>query len=278
MFTKEKEVIRIAILDLYNGEANEGIRCIHELIQQFSEESELEIITDTFAVRLSEDIPDLSYDIYISSGGPGSPLETKGMGWDTKYFELIDSIEAWNILPQTVKKHVFFICHSFQMICRHYGFAEISRREPSSYGIFPVNLTPKGRAETIFETLPDAFYIADFRMFQVIRPDRIQMEKRGYEVLAEENQTAPGSVDRALMAIRFSDYFIGTQFHPEADPEGMLVHFYGAKKEPIINNVGEAAYQEMVLHLKDPDKIARTRSTILPNFLRLATSQLVLIN
>jgi len=278
MFTKEKEVIRIAILDLYNGEANEGIRCIHELIQQFSDESELEIITDTYAVRLSEDIPDLSYDIYISSGGPGSPLETKGMAWDTKYFELIDSIEAWNKLPHAIKKHVFFICHSFQMICRHYGFAEISRREPSSYGIFPVNLTTKGRAESIFETLPDAFYIADFRMFQVIRPDLIQMEKRGYEILAEENQTAPGSVDRALMAIRFSEYFIGTQFHPEADPDGMLVHFYGAKKEPIINNVGEAAYQEMVMHLKDPDKIARTRSTILPNFLRLATSQLVLIN
>lgn len=278
MYTKEKEVIRIAILDLYNGEANEGIRCIHELIHQFSEESDLEIITDTYAVRLSEDIPDLSYDIYISSGGPGSPLETKGMGWDTKYFELIDSIEAWNKLPQTVKKHVFFICHSFQMICRHYGFAEISRREPSSYGIFPVNLTAQGRSESIFETLPDAFYIADFRMFQVIRPDLIQMDKRGYEILAEENQTAPGSVDRALMAIRFSEYFIGTQFHPEADPEGMLVHFYGAKKEPIINNVGEAAYHEMVVHLKDPDKIARTRSTVLPNFLRLATSQLVPIN
>ena len=109
MFTKEKEVIRIAILDLYNGEANEGIRCIHELIQQFSDESELEIITDTYAVRLSEDIPDLSYDIYISSGGPGSPLETKGMAWDTKYFELIDSIEAWNKLPHAIKKHVFFI-------------------------------------------------------------------------------------------------------------------------------------------------------------------------
>lgn len=278
MYSKEKEVIRIAILDLYNGEANEGIRCIHELIQQFSEETEFEIITDTYAVRLSEDIPDLSYDIYISSGGPGSPLETKGMSWDSKYFELIDSIEAWNKLSQTVKKHVFFICHSFQMICRHYGFAEISQRQPSSYGIFPIHLTEEGRAEAIFETLPDPFYIADFRMFQVIRPDILQMQKKGYSILAEENQTAPGTPDRALMAIRFSDYFFGTQFHPEADPEGMLVHFYGAKKDPIIQNVGEPAYHEMIDHLKDPDKIAKTRSTILPNFLRLAASQLVLIN
>lgn len=277
MYTKEKEVIRIAILDLYNGEPNEGIRCIHELIQQFSEETDADLITDTYAVRLSEDIPDLSYDIYISSGGPGSPLDTKGMAWDTKYFELIDSIEASNKLPHTAKKHVFFICHSFQMICRHYGFAEISLRQPSSYGIFPVHLTVQGRAESIFETLPDPIYTADFRTYQVIRPDTRQMAVRGYEILAEESQPAPGSKDRALMAIRFSDYFFGTQFHPEADPAGMLVHFYGAKKEPIINNVGEQAYQEMLLHLQDPDKIAKTRSTVLPNFLRLAASQLVLI-
>jgi len=278
MYTKEKEVIRIAILDLYNGEANEGIRCLHELINQFSDESEMEIVAETYAVRLKQDLPDLSYDIYISSGGPGSPLETKGMSWDTKYFELIDSIEAWNKLPHTVKKHVFFICHSFQMICRHYGFAEISKREPSSYGIFPVHLNAKGRAEAIFETLPDPFYTADFRMFQVIRPDLDLMKNKGYDILAQESQPAPGCVDKALMAIRFSDYFFGTQFHPEADPEGMLVHFHGAKKEPIIHNVGEQAYHEMILHLKDPDKIAKTRSTILPNFLRLAASQLVFVS
>ncbi len=277
MYIKERALIRIAIIDLYNGEANEGIRCIHELIQNFSLEINQEIITDTYALRLEEDVPDLSYDIYISSGGPGSPLDTKGMAWDTKYFELIDSIEAWNRLPHSRKKYVFFICHSFQMICRHYGLAEINERQPSSYGIFPVKLTTAGRAEAIFETLPHPFYIADFRMFQVIRPDMNKIISHGYEILAEENQPAPGTEDRALMAIRFSDYFIGTQFHPEADPDGMLVHFNGAKKAPIIHNVGESAYHEMVVHLKDPDKIARTRSTILPNFLRMAATQLELV-
>jgi imidazoleglycerol phosphate synthase glutamine amidotransferase subunit HisH len=24
--------------------------------------------------------------------------------------------------------------------------------------------------------------------------------------------------ERAIMAVRFTDYFVGTQFHPEADP------------------------------------------------------------
>ncbi|MBP6794407.1 MAG: GMP synthase [Saprospiraceae bacterium] len=274
MLLSSRDVIRIAILDLYNGEANEGIRCLHEIIHQFSLESDLELVTETFPIRYEEDVPDLSFDIYISSGGPGSPLETKGMSWDTKYFELIDSIEAWNRLPHTNKKHVFFICHSFQMICRHYDFAEISRREPSSYGILPVALTAASRNETILETLPGTIYSADFRMYQVIRPDLEKMKNRGYQLLAEEFNPAPDTTDRALMAIRFSEYFIGTQFHPEADPDGMLVHFNGDKKQPIIDNLGIDEYNNMVGHISDPDKLARTRSTIIPNFLRLATSQL----
>ncbi|MEP7267971.1 MAG: GMP synthase [Saprospiraceae bacterium] len=276
MLLTDREVIRIAILDLYNGEPNEGIRCIHELIHQYSLESDLEIVTETFPIRYEEDVPDLSFDIYISSGGPGSPLETKGMAWDTKYFELIDSIEAWNKLAYTSKKYVFFICHSFQMICRHYQFAEISKREPSSYGVLPVRITAEGKQEAVFETLPDTLYSADFRMYQVIRPDRELMQKRGYTLLAEEYTPAPATRDKALMAIRFSEYFIGTQFHPEADPEGMLVHFNGDKKQPIIDNVGLSEYNNMVSHISDPDKLARTRNTVIPNFLKLATTQLEL--
>jgi homoserine O-succinyltransferase/O-acetyltransferase len=95
-------------------------------------------------------------------------------------------------------------------------------------------------------------------------------------LLAVENTPAPNTQDRALMAIRFSEYFFGTQFHPEADPEGMLVHFNGAKKQPIIDNVGLEEYENMVSHISDPDKLARTRSTIIPTFLRLAASQLEL--
>lgn len=274
MFINERDVLRIAILDLYNGEANEGIRCIHELIHQFSLETELEIITETFPIRYSEDVPDLTFDIYISSGGPGSPLETKGMPWDTKYFEFIDSIEAWNNQAGVAKKYVFFICHSFQMICRHYDIAEISLREPSSYGILPVRLKQEARTEPILETLPDTIYCADFRKYQVIRPDLTKINQKGFTILADEYTPAEGTTDRALMAIRFSDYFFGTQFHPEADPAGMLVHFNGDKKQPIIDNLGIVEYTNMVGHISDPDKLARTRSTIIPNFLRLASSQL----
>ena len=274
MSSKDQDVLRIAIIDLYNGEPNEGIRCLHDIIRDFSLEIDQEIVTETFAIRSELDVPDLSFDIYLSSGGPGSPLDTKGMDWDTKYFELIDSIEAWNKLEHTQKKYVFFICHSFQMICRHYDFAEISLRHPSSYGIFPVHLLKGGYEEPVFDTLPEPFYIADFRLYQVIRPDMNLVNIRGYSILSQEFEPAHDTQDRAITAVRFSEYFIGTQFHPEADPSGMLVHFKGAKKQPIIDNVGLKAYEDMLIHLEDPDKIARTRNAVLPNFLRMAASQL----
>jgi GMP synthase-like glutamine amidotransferase len=133
-----------------------------------------------------------------------------------------------------------------------------------------------GYEEPVFDTLPEPFYIADFRLYQVIRPDLNLVNSRGYSILSQEFEPAQDTQDRAITAVRFSEYFIGTQFHPEADPEGMLVHFKGAKKQPIIDNVGEKAYIDMLVHLEDPDKIARTRNAVLPNFLRMAASQLAL--
>jgi hypothetical protein len=56
-------------------------------------------------------------------------LET---GWDTKYYELIDALTKWNLENQ-LKKHVLFICHSFQMACKHFGLAEITKRNDTSW-------------------------------------------------------------------------------------------------------------------------------------------------
>lgn len=78
------------------------------------------------------------------------------------------------------------------------------------------------------------------------------------------------------MAIRFNDYFIGTQFHPEADAVGMTVHLNTPdRKETVIKNHGEDKWQSMIEHLNDPDKILWTYSHIIPNFLNVAIEELV---
>ena len=76
------------------------------------------------------------------------------------------------------------------------------------------------------------------------------------------------------MGIRFNDYFIGTQFHPEADAEGMTMYLQREdKKKTVIENHGEEKWRSMIEQLNDPDKIMCTYNHVLPNFLNEATKQ-----
>ena len=73
------------------------------------------------------------------------------------------------------------------------------------------------------------------------------------------------------MGIRFNDYFIGTQFHPEADAIGMSMYLQtDEKKKTVVENHGLQKWESMIEHLNDPDKILFTYSHILPNFLTIA--------
>jgi hypothetical protein len=99
----------------------------------------------------------------------------------------------------------------------------------------------------------------------------------GASILAIEKNRPHVPYERAIMAVRFNEYFIGTQFHPEADAVGMRMYLLrDDKKENVIKNHGEPKWQSMIEQLQDPEKILYTYSHILPNFLNLAIGEMVL--
>lgn len=269
-------MVRIAILDLYEGQRNEGMRCIREIINQWSKHHGLDVEWDEFDVRLANEVPDLSYDIYISSGGPGSPLESVGSAWEAAYFSWLTQVENWNNNPQHVpKKFVFFICHSFELACRHYAIAEITKRKSTSFGVFPVHVLPVGQADPVFTGLKDPFYVVDSRDWQIVRPHFEKIKMMGAEILCIEKYRPHVPYAQAVMALRFNEYMIGTQFHPEADAVGMSMYLQtDEKKKTVIENFGEAKWLGMLEGLSDPDKIMRTYMHILPNFLNGAADHL----
>jgi homoserine O-succinyltransferase/O-acetyltransferase len=269
--------IKIAILDMYNGHPNEGMRCIKMLAGQFLAQEGIEGQYDVFDVRQHCQLPDMSYDIFISSGGPGNPLPA-GEAWEKPFFMLLDQIWQYNRQPHhPQKKHLFLICHSFQMACIHWKLGLVCKRRGTSFGIFPMIRTHAGLQETLFEQLPDPFYAVDSRDFQVIQPSHHQLERIGAKILCiEKERPHVAHLERAVMAIRFSREIFGTQFHPEADDEGMLRYFQKEeKREAIIKNHGEEKYLDMVAHLQDPDKIALTEAVMIPTFLNHAAEQLL---
>ncbi len=273
-----KQGLRIAILDLYEGVANQGMRCLREIIKQFEEANNINVTLDEFDVRLKNAVPDLSYDVYLSSGGPGSPLESKGLEWEEYYFKWLGEVEQWNADPsQQQKKYVFFICHSFQLVCRHWELANVCARNSTSFGVFPIHLLEDGFEEPVFKGMNDPFYAVDSRDFQVIEP-RMNVLYKGAKILCIEKERTHVPYERAIMGIRFSEFFIGTQFHPEADPIGMSKHLQTEdRKKTVIENYGHEKWESMISHLNDPDKIMWTHAHILPNFLNIALASLVLV-
>ncbi len=276
MSMTEKRSIRIAILDMYEGVANQGMRCLREILNQFGETNHLNLDWDEFEVRLKREVPDLSYDIYISSGGPGSPLDSEGSEWEKIYFSWLKKLESWNENPAHVqKKQVFFICHSFQLVCRHYNIARISKRKSTAFGIFPMHLLADGKNEIIFNGLKDPFYSVDSRDFQVTEPNHNKLKQMGASILAIEKERPHVPLERAVMAIRFNENMIGTQFHPEADAVGMSLHLQtDEKKKTVIENHGLEKWQSMIDHLNDPEKIMWTYAHVIPNFLFYAVEAL----
>jgi homoserine O-succinyltransferase/O-acetyltransferase len=261
--------VKIAILDLYEGHPNQGMRCIREIINQYGESNNLDISWDEFDVRLKNEVPDLSYDLYISSGGPGSPLDTIDTEWEKHYFHWLQQVEKWNDDPaNSNKKHVFFICHSFQLACRHYKIGHVTKRKSTAFGIFPMHMLHEGKDEQIFEGLNDPFFGVDSRDYQVIQPHHNRLKELGARILCIEKERPHIPLERAIMAIRFNPYMIGTQFHPEADAIGMSMYLQTEeKKKTVIESHGYDKWEQMIEHLNDPDKILWTYSHILPNFL-----------
>ncbi|MBP9215059.1 MAG: GMP synthase [Chitinophagaceae bacterium] len=263
--------VKIAILDLYEGHVNQGMRCIREIINTWAEQNQLDVALEEFDVRLNLEVPDTSFDVYISTGGPGSPIDSKGSDWEEKYFSWLSSIEQWNKQPFNKPKYAFFICHSFQLVCRHYELGNVCKRKSTSFGVFPMHQLEEGLEEVVFEGLKEPFYGVDSRDYQVIEPNHPNLRAMGATILAIEKNRPHVPYERALMSIRFNEYFIGTQFHPEADATGMTMYLQrDDKKETVIANHGEEKWKSMLEHLSDPDKILWTYSCILPNFLNQA--------
>ncbi len=275
MNSDDKRFIKIAILDMYGGYENQGMRCLREIIIEFGKNNDLEVAFTEFDVRIKHEVPDVTYDIFISTGGPGSPLESEGSEWEGAYFNWLDTIEKWNNNPANLqKKHVFFICHSFQLVCRHWKLANVCKRNSTAFGVFPIHILEDGKYEPVFNGLNDPFYAVDSRDWQVIEP-QMDVLYRGAKILCIEKKRPHIPLERAIMAMRFNEYFFGTQFHPEADAIGMSMYLQTEeKKKTVIENHGYKKWESMLENLNDPDKISSTYSHILPNFLNIAVNSL----
>lgn len=272
----DDRMVRFAILDLNDGHPNQGMRSINAIVHRWADEMDIPISYDIFDVRQKNEIPDMSYDVYISSGGPGNPLNTRFEDWDINWNKWLEDITRWNNNPKKEKKKfAFLICHSFQMASRHFNAGLVCKRKSTSFGVFPIHILPDAIFDPVFKNLKNPFYAVDSRDFQLIQPNHDILHDMGAYITTIEKERPHVPYERAVMGIRFSPYVFGTQFHPEADSMGMIKHFQSEeKRNVVIANHGEEKLNSMLDHLDDPDKIMWTNINLIPNFLNEAFNHL----
>src|SRR5205807_2487829 len=134
--------------------------------------------------------------------------------------------------------------------------AHVTHRKSTAFGVFPVHLQDEGKDEPVFAGLQDPFFAVDSRSYQVIQPDPRRLAEMGARVLAIEKERPHIPLERAIMAVRFNEYRIGTQFHPEADAVGMSMYLQREdRKATVVAEYGEEKWRSMIEQLEDPDKI-----------------------
>lgn len=269
---------RIAVLDLNRGIANEGMRSIRTLLSTADAAEGRPVKVDVFDVRLDGAVPGLDYDAYISSGGPGSPFSGEGSDWEKAYFEWMQSL--WTRRRESPEEtgSALFICHSFQLMCRAFDLARITRRRKAAFGIYDVTLTGEGMRDPLFRGLHSEIHAADFRKWQAVRPNRKRIRELSGKILAIEKERPHIDLERATMAIRLGvdandgrPGFVGVQFHPEADPVGMRRHFNRPdKRGAVVEEYGEARFERLLEALDDPDFLIRTYRAVIPRFIERA--------
>ncbi|SEM82227.1 GMP synthase-Glutamine amidotransferase [Chryseobacterium taichungense] len=268
--------IRIALLDMNNNQVNQGFKNIKEISEALQQRCvEESVIIKTFDVRFKNEIPEIEdFDIFISSGGPGNP-HREGLEWEDKFSGFLTAIFEHN-KHNPEKKYLFLICHSFQLASIHWKLGTINKRKSYSFGVMPVHKTEEGEQEFLFKNLPDPFYAVDSRAYQFIEPDHERFEELGMKIMAIEKFRPHIDLERAVMAVRFSEEIFGTQFHPEANPEGMMENLKDEKnKLAMIENFGMEKYLETIDRIDDEDKIILTQSQILPRFLDFAKQNIL---
>lgn len=269
------KTIKIALLDMNNNKMNQGMRNITEISEHYKDISEENIDIEIFDVRFKNEIPDINnFDIFISSGGPGTPHK-QGHAWEKLFGKFLNDLYDHNKNKED-KKYAFLICHSFQIASIHWKLGNICKRKSYSFGVMPIHKTTEGEQDYVLQNLPEPFYAVDSRAYQFVEPNLEQFEKLGMEIMALEKMRPHIHLERAVMAVKFSNEIYGTQFHPEADPEGMMKNLDIKKnRDAMISSYGKEKFLETIDRLNDEDKIVLTQNQILPRFLKHSTEAIM---
>jgi len=263
--------LRIGLIDMNNGVANQAIRSFRSIITAFGERVRarnpgLSVTTSHVQPRNLGEAPPADCDLYLSTGGPDAPVDGFKEHWVTGVRTFFDRIVDGQLQHGSSAPAAFAVCYSFEIAVMHFGFAEMIPRE-RKFGIMPVYPTEEGLAHPMFAPFGDRLFVWEHRSWQAVGLDEKRLKELGGKLLARESRDGH-SKGHGLMAFQFARGFEGTIFHPEADRPGVLNWLERPEQaKAVIETYGELIYKRMSKTIDDPTRLARTYALLLPGWL-----------
>jgi GMP synthase-like glutamine amidotransferase len=264
--------LRVCLVDMNNGHVNQAMRCLRGIVASFFErvrrhnpalQCELgEVSPRNTGVTVPRD-----YDLYISSGGPGSPYDGDGMPWVADYGEFLDGVADSAIRGGKNQRAVFAICYSFEMVVRHFRLAAVVPRTERKFGVMPIYTTPEGQAHPLLRPFGDRLFAFEHRSWEAVDLDERKLSALGGELLARESRDGM-SKGRAILGLDVTAGIEAVQFHPEADRPGVMNWVSRPEQAAAFKaTYGELTYQAMLRTLDDPRRLARTYALVIPGWM-----------
>lgn len=265
--------LRLTLVDMNNGVANEAVRCFKRLFDGFVARAKaanpgLEVQLTHVQPRNLGEAPPRDGDLVLSSGGPGAPTDGYDQPWADAYRAYLDHVVERNHAEPADAPALFAVCLSFELSVLHFGFATMRPRPSTKFGLMPVYVTPEGMRSALLAPFGDRLFAFEHRGWEAVDLDEDKLMRLRGRLLARESRLGKIDKGEGLLAFEFAPGIVGTQFHPEADRPGVVAWAARPDKASAFKLAyGEALYDRMMKSLKDPTRLARTFGLLIPGWL-----------
>lgn len=263
---------RLCIVDMNDGHVNQAMRCFRTIAARFFDRVNAANpavpcqLVEVSPRNTEDDIP-RDCDLYLSSGGPGSPFDGDGMAWPNRYYRYLDDVVEAAEEGGPGQQALFAVCYSFEMIVRHFKVAEMKPRAERKFGVMPVYMTPEGQEHPLLAPFADRLFAFEHRNWEAIDIDTRRLAALGGQVLARESRDGV-SKGRAMLGVDVASGIEAVQFHPEADRAGVVSWVSRPDQAAAFKaTYGEVTYAAMLRTLDDPRRLARTYALVIPGWL-----------
>jgi GMP synthase-like glutamine amidotransferase len=265
--------LSLCIVDMNAGHVNQAMRCFRTIVGTFfdrvrAKNPGLRCTLREVSPRDTNNPIPRDCDLYIGSGGPGSPYDGNDLPWYADFAAFADWVHANAERTDGQQKALFGVCHTFELLVMHFRVAEMAMRDSRKFGVMPIYTTPEGQRHPLLASFRDRLFSFEHRHWEAIHLDAARLAELGGTLLAQESRDGH-SKGRAILGLAIGAGIETVQFHPEADRAGVVSWIARPDQAAAFRaTYGEETFQAMLRTLDDPNRLARTFALVIPGFLQ----------